>query len=175
MGTPESAPHGWLGAWPRTVHCDATGSSCRLRMQARAKRERDSAKPHAKARSHQENQLKFIFFLSVAFAFLVVLPAMAQDPPPPPAASSDAQGVAQAVKQKKFPVDIHGFLLGDIAIRTTGERPLKGEGGDFVLGEGGLRLDISGATGSGKSYFLVKGDIFHDAIAKKFEADLREG
>lgn len=93
---------------------------------------------------------------------------MAQESPSPP-------DVAQAGKQKKFPVDIHGFLLGDIAIRTTGERPLKGEGGDFVLGEGRLRLDISGATGSGKSYFLVKGDVFHDAVAKEFEADLREG
>ena len=117
--------------------------------------------------------MQVFFFLSVALVLLPGSPAVAQEPPAPapPAASDDAQ----AGKQKKFPVDIHGFLLGDIAIRTTGERPLKGEGGDFVLGEGRLRLDVSGATSSGKSYFLVKGDLFHDAIAKDFEADLREG
>lgn len=122
--------------------------------------------------------MKFVFFLRAAIVFLVVLPARAQEPPapPPPDTSGDVrEGFAQAGKQKKFPVDIHGFLLGDTAIRTAGERPLRGEGGDFVLGEERLRLDISGATGSGKSYFLVKGDIFHDAIAKEFAADLREG
>ena len=121
--------------------------------------------------------MKSVYFLLAALVF-VVLPAIAQESPAPPqpAASGDAQaGVPQAGKQRKFPVEIHGFLLGDTAIRTTGERPLKGEGGDFVLGEGRLRLDISGATGSGQSYFLVKGDLFHDAIAKEFKADLREG
>lgn len=102
----------------------------------------------------------------------------AQEPPSAQdsAVSGDAQAsTAQAAKERKFPVKVHGFVLGDIAVRTTGERPTKGEGGDFVSGEGRLRLDIGGATRSGKAYFTVKGDLFYDAVANELEGDLREG
>ncbi|MEK7408381.1 MAG: DUF1302 family protein [Acidobacteriota bacterium] len=71
-------------------------------------------------------------------------------------------------------VQIHGFLMGNLAVRTTGERPPRGEGGAFVLGEERLRLDLSGAAASGRVSFLVKGDLFHDAVSNRVDGDLRE-
>jgi hypothetical protein len=64
--------------------------------------------------------------------------------------------------------------MGNLAVRSTGERPPNGEGGAFVLGEERLRLDVSGATNGGSGFFLVKGDAFHDAIANEADGDLRE-
>ncbi len=69
---------------------------------------------------------------------------------------------------------LHGYLLGDVAVRTTGERPPDGEGGDFVLAEGRLRLDASGSTASGAFFFLAKADGFYDAIEGKPGLDVRE-
>lgn len=122
--------------------------------------------------------MKAVLFLSTALVLLVASASSAQELPSTrerakvgEEQASDAQGG----KEKKFPFRIHGFLLGDVAVRTTGERPPNGEGGDFVLGEGRLRLDISGATGSGKGHFTVKGDLFYDAIAKEANGELREG
>jgi len=122
--------------------------------------------------------MKAALFLSTALALLLASDGRAQEAPStrlPDKVGEKQASDAQAGNEKKFPLKIHGFLLGDGAVRTTGERPLKGEGGDFVLGEGRLRLDISGATGSGKGYLTVKGDVFYDAIAKEIDTDLREG
>ncbi len=83
-------------------------------------------------------------------------------------------GMAGAQDKKRLPVTIHGFLMGNAAIRTTGERPPMGEGGDFVLGEERLRLDVSGASKSGSGFLQIKGDIFHDAVANRVDGDLRE-
>jgi len=83
--------------------------------------------------------------------------------------SSTAEGKA------RFPVKVHGFVIGNLAVRSTGEKPPNGEGGAFVLGEERLRLDISGASNTGKVSFLVKGDVFHDAVAHRANGDLREG
>ena len=116
-----------------------------------------------------------LFLLAI---FLPASSAVAQEVPSAQtsAISDDGQAsTAQAAKERKFPVKVHGFVLGDISVRTTGERPLKGEGGDFVSGEGRLHLDIGGATRSGNGYFTVKGDLFYDAIANEFGGDLREG
>ncbi len=74
--------------------------------------------------------------------------------------------------EQQRPFEVHGFLLGVFSGRTTGARPPGG--GDFVLGEERVRLDISGATGSGEALFLAKGDLFHDAVAGRFDVDLRE-
>lgn len=79
-----------------------------------------------------------------------------------------------AEEKKRLPVTIHGFLMGNASLRTTGERPPLGEGGAFVLGEERLRLDVSGAAKSGRGFFLVKGDIFHDAVTNRADGDLRE-
>lgn len=80
-----------------------------------------------------------------------------------------------AQRKSEFPVKIHGFLIGNLAVRTRGERPPKSEGGAFVLGEERLRLDVSGATRTGAAFFLVKGDVFHDAVVNRADGDLREG
>lgn len=74
----------------------------------------------------------------------------------------------------ELPVELHGFLLGTVSSRTTGLRPPGGEGGAFVLGEERLRLDLSGATRSGAAFSLVKLDLVHDAVANRFDDDLRE-
>lgn len=83
-------------------------------------------------------------------------------------------GTLGAEQKNRLPVRIHGFLMGNASIRTTGERPPMGEGGAFVLGEERLRLDVSGATRSGSGFLLVKSDIFHDAVANRVDGDVRE-
>ncbi len=83
-------------------------------------------------------------------------------------------GSLHAEEKNRLPVTIHGFLMGNASLRTTGERPPMGEGGAFVLGEERLRLDVSGATKSGSGFLLIKGDIFHDAVTNRADSDLRE-
>lgn len=83
-------------------------------------------------------------------------------------------GTLGAQAKNRLPVTMHGFLMGNASIRTTGERPPLGEGGAFILGEERLRLDVSGATKSGSGFLLIKGDIFHDAVANRADGDLRE-
>ena len=80
-----------------------------------------------------------------------------------------------AQEKTRFPVKVHGFLMGNLAVRSSGERPPHGEGGAFVLGEERLRLDVSGASKSGDVFLLFKGEVFHDAVANRAEGDLREG
>src|SRR3990172_6608715 len=84
------------------------------------------------------------------------------------------QGTLGAEEKHRLPFTVHGFLMGNASIRTTGQRPPLGEGGAFVLGEERLRLDVSGATKSGSGFLLIKGDIFHDAVANRVDGDLRE-
>lgn len=80
-----------------------------------------------------------------------------------------------AQQRSEFPVKIHGFLIGNLAVRSSGQRPPGGEGGAFVLGEERLRFDVSAASKSGEASVLVKGDVFHDAVANRAASDLREG
>ncbi len=80
-----------------------------------------------------------------------------------------------AQQRSRPPINIHGFLLGNIAVRSNGKRPPGGEGGGFVLGEERLRLDVNSATRSGNGFFLLKGEVFYDAIANRSHGDLREG
>jgi len=83
-------------------------------------------------------------------------------------------GILSAQEKYRLSVTIHGFLMGNASVRTTGERPPMGEGGAFVLGEERLRLDVSAATRSGNGFLQVKGDVFHDAVANRVDGDLRE-
>ncbi|MFQ6673759.1 MAG: hypothetical protein ACE5GH_03105 [Fidelibacterota bacterium] len=71
-------------------------------------------------------------------------------------------------------VEIHGFLRGNFSGRKTGSLPNGKEGSVFLLGEERLRLDISAWSESIEVSARVKGDFFHDAVAGKFEVDLRE-
>ena len=81
---------------------------------------------------------------------------------------------AASSEGRDSPIAVHGFLLGIVSGRTTGEQPAHGEGGDFVLGEERVRFDLSGATKSGAALVLAKVDLFHDAIDNRLDVDLRE-
>lgn len=85
-----------------------------------------------------------------------------------------SSGVVTSVHAEARAIDVHGFLLGAAALRTTGERPVGGQGGDFVLGEGRLHLDLGGRTASGKGSFVVRGDLFLDEISSELDVDIRE-
>lgn len=71
-------------------------------------------------------------------------------------------------------MQVHGFLLGLLTGRTTRERQPGTEGGDFSLGEERLRLELSGASASGDTLFVAKGDLYHDAVGRRVAVDLRE-
>lgn len=89
------------------------------------------------------------------------------------------EGTEQAAEdlapdESGFPIEVHGFLSGVFSGRTTGEQPVKGESGDFVLGEERLRLELSGNSESGLAMFLIKSDLFHDSIDHETDTDFRE-
>jgi len=113
---------------------------------------------------------------AVLIGLFLALPGTAQqskEPASDPAAGETFDGTQSGGKRN--PITIHGFLLAALSLRTTGERPPVGSGGDFVLGEGRLRLNISGATASGKAAFVFKGDFVADGVERKVVADIREG
>ena len=80
---------------------------------------------------------------------------------------------ADAQSTSKFPVRFHGFLLGNFAART-GE-PGEKEGGRFLWADERLRLEAAGKASTGSLAFLLKGDLFHDAVANQPDGELREG
>jgi hypothetical protein len=71
-------------------------------------------------------------------------------------------------------VEVNGFLLGNLSGRTTGQRPSGGEGGDFLLNEERLRLDVTAWSGAIEASARAKADFFYDAVAGEFSVDLRE-
>jgi hypothetical protein len=71
-----------------------------------------------------------------------------------------------------YGVEIHGFLLGNYAARTTGDEE-KPASGDFLLGEERLQIKLSGSNESGSSYF-AKVDFLNDAVTEKTNIDIRE-
>ena len=87
-------------------------------------------------------------------------------------ATSLPGGAARAEEASSTALSLHGFLLAETAARTTGQRPPGGDGGDFVLAEERLRLELTG--GAGGAQLLVKGEAAHDAIGKEVAVDLRE-
>jgi hypothetical protein len=109
--------------------------------------------------------------------------ATAQEPPNSGDSTPPANATAKetpdshdsaAHEKKKFRFEVHGFLLGDLSVRTSGKRPPQGEGGAFVLGEERLRLDISGANAAGSVFLETKGDLFEDDVVNSQKLDLRE-
>ncbi len=82
--------------------------------------------------------------------------------------------VAPQKKGKRNLIDFHGYLLGIVSGRVTGERPPGDEGGDFVLGEERLRLEMKWTNRSGSVVVLGKGDVVHDALVNEVYGDLRE-
>lgn len=87
------------------------------------------------------------------------------------AVAASVQGVARADEGAPT-LSLHGFLLADGAGRITDQRPPGGDGGDYVLSEQRLRLELAG--GAGGAQLLAKGELVHDSIARQFTVDLRE-
>ncbi len=106
-------------------------------------------------RVHNKMRLKDIHPVLMLFVLLLILPGL-------------------AFGQDDRNIDINGFLMGNFAGRTTGERPGGEEGGDFLLAEERLRLDISAWSESIEAAAQVNGDFLHDAVAGEFDIDLRE-
>ena len=106
-----------------------------------------------------------------AVAILVLLWAALLTPAQEISAASDPLQSKSASKLP-FDLDVHGFLLGVVSGRTTGERPPGAD--DLTLGEERLRFDLSASPESGQPLVIVKGDLFHDAVANRLDDDLRE-
>ncbi|OGQ28992.1 MAG: hypothetical protein A3I75_03490 [Deltaproteobacteria bacterium RIFCSPLOWO2_02_FULL_50_16] len=85
------------------------------------------------------------------------------------AAASFAQGTALANG-----ISINGFVQGNFSARVTGEALPNSDGGDFLLGEERLQLELAGHNKAGNAGFLSKTDFFHDAITNTANIDLRE-
>ncbi|MBI2839952.1 MAG: hypothetical protein HYX75_16680 [Acidobacteria bacterium] len=71
-------------------------------------------------------------------------------------------------------VEAHGFVLADLAGRVTPEKPPAGNQSDFLLGEERLRLDIAAWLRSTNAAAKVKLDAAHDAVAGRFDVEVRE-
>ena len=79
-----------------------------------------------------------------------------------------------AIGQADENLEINGFLLSNYTGRTTGYSPPGIEGGDFILAEERFRIDVTAWSEFIDASLRVKGDFYHDAVAKKFDIDLRE-
>lgn len=71
-------------------------------------------------------------------------------------------------------IEINGFLMGNFSSRTTGQSPPGKEGGDLLLAEERLRLDMFGWTEYIEASARVKGDLVLDNVAEHLSVDLRE-
>lgn len=77
-------------------------------------------------------------------------------------------------------VELHGFFLGNYAVRTTGFRPgapgaAAPANSDYPLAEERLRIDLSAADDAIDAGVRFKLDLFHDDLTGAVELDLREG
>ncbi|NIM18808.1 MAG: hypothetical protein GTO51_00915 [Candidatus Latescibacteria bacterium] len=71
-------------------------------------------------------------------------------------------------------IEVHGYLLGNYAGRTTGLSPAGGRFSDFMLSEERLRLDIETWSEAVEAAARIRLDMFHDALGRDFDIDLRE-
>ena len=81
--------------------------------------------------------------------------------------------LAQETEDEKN-IELHGFLMGNYSVRTTGEKPSGKEGRDFLLAEERLRLDLFGWMDSIEASTRIKGDLLYDNVSWEFDVDLRE-
>ncbi|MCF6247678.1 MAG: hypothetical protein L3J69_09985 [Desulfobacula sp.] len=71
-------------------------------------------------------------------------------------------------------IEIHGFLMGNFSGRINSPNSSGKEGGDLLLGEERLRLDIFGWAETIEASARVTVDLLHDAVIGEFDTDLRE-
>lgn len=106
----------------------------------------------------------FLAAFALAASLLLGPTAKAEDETPPSPAGSNS----------RFPLRVHGFLLGNFTPRLASQHAAGKEGGRFLWADERLRLDISGDAANGKLSFLFKGDLFHDAVANELNGVVRE-
>jgi hypothetical protein len=70
--------------------------------------------------------------------------------------------------------EINWFLLMNYAGRINDLSPGFGDGGDWLLGEERLRMDVVAWADSIPAEVTIKMDFYHDAIADDVDIDLRE-
>ncbi len=81
---------------------------------------------------------------------------------------------SQTQDKSKFPLRVHGFVLGNFTPRTSDAHPAGREGGRFLWADERLRLELSSDSGKRNLSFMFKGDVFHDAVANKLDGVVRE-
>src|SRR3972149_9850140 len=64
---------------------------------------------------------------------------------------------SQAQNSRRFPLRIHGFLLGNYAARMQDAHPAGEEGGRFLWAGERLRIEAAGEAGPGGPPFQFKG------------------
>jgi len=69
---------------------------------------------------------------------------------------------------------LHGFAQTNWSVRTTGLSDPRLQSGDYLLGEERLQLELKGYSTSGSAGFLVKTDLFHDALDGRADLEVRE-
>jgi hypothetical protein len=79
-----------------------------------------------------------------------------------------------ALGQDEQNLEINGFFLGNLSVRTTGQRTGDKEPDDFLLGEGRLRLDIFTWANSIEASAQFKADFLYDAVVGELDVDVRE-
>jgi hypothetical protein len=70
--------------------------------------------------------------------------------------------------------EVNWFLLMNYAGRTSDLPEGFGDGGDWLLGEERLRMDIVAWSDTVPAEVTIRMDFFHDAIDGEFDVDLRE-
>ncbi|HTL51794.1 MAG TPA: hypothetical protein VL860_04370, partial [Planctomycetota bacterium] len=89
-------------------------------------------------------------------------------------------GVASLSAGDDTSIELHGFFLGDYAVRTTGLR--TGQPGDpspadsdYPLAEERFRIDLTASDDTIDAGVRIKLDVFHDDLTGAVDLDLREG
>lgn len=70
-------------------------------------------------------------------------------------------------------LSIHGFVQGNYSVRVTGKELPGSEGGDFLLGEERIQLELTHEA-EDQTRMFTKIDFFQDAITNESDMELRE-
>src|SRR3990172_7415604 len=157
---PRSLSSKWTitSAW--TIACSAS-ATCRTRQLA------GFAERNLLEASLSPLSMNYFMFMRTHLALIVIFVLLG--------ASCSFSQSSPTQNGPGLPVRIHGFLLGNYAVRTSDEHPASGEGGRFLWADERLRVELSGDTAKGNLSFLFKGDLFHDAVANKMDGIVSEG
>lgn len=68
----------------------------------------------------------------------------------------------------------HGFVQTNWSVRTTGADAPGLRSGDLLVGEERLQLELERYSSRGEAGFLVKTDLWHDAVSNRADLEVRE-